>query len=511
MNEYNAVWWYLDRHLDGAQADATCLISDGDTRTYRELHDLTCRMARVLTEAPIIAGDRVIIVLHDGVVAFAAILAAMRIGAVPVPLSPALSMTEQEYVVHASGARGIVVEDIDGELSGMFLQRDCGVEAWSAGILLDKAAAADPLPVAVPRNPADAALIQYTSGSTGKPKGVVHQHRGLLAFPDGLGRQLGITPDDRCLSTAKLSFGYGFGNSLMLPLSAGASTVLYPGRSEPHAIAGLLRRTRPTILFSVPTLYAALLSMPAAAEHLDFSSVRLAVSAGEHLGVALSTKLAENFGLNVVNGLGSTECLHIFLATRPGISPPGSTGEPVMGFDVEVRDDADRVLSAGVPGHLHVRGPCVASGYLDSPEQTAHTFRDGWVRTGDVMLRDAASGWIYIGRSDDILNVGGMKIAPAEIEDCIQRDPGVSSCAVIGLPDEDDITRIVAYVVPQPGVGDELTARLLAALRKTLPPFKRPQVIRLVSQLPTTSTGKIARFAIRRHELEGRTCDKTSG
>ncbi len=507
MNESNAAWWYLDRHLATGRADADCLISDDDTRTYRELHDLTCRIAGVFAEAPVAAGDRVVIVLPDSVTAVGAILGAIRIGAVPIPLSPSLTTAEHQNVIAASGARGVVVEDADGELAGAVTQRFPGVVLWSgsgAGGLLDQAAATSPLPAVLPRKPEDAALIQYTSGSTGKPKGVMHSHRGLLAFPHGLGRQLGITSDDRCLSVAKLSFGYGFGNSLMLPFSVGASTVLYPGRPEPHAIAGLLRTARPTIFFSVPTLYAALLALPAAADRVDCSSVRLAVSAGEHLGAALSAKLADTFGLNVINGLGSTECLHIFLATRPGISPPGTTGDPVIGFDVQVREDADRVLGSGTPGHLYVRGPSVGTGYWDDPEQTARTFRDGWVATGDVMLHDADRGWIYIGRSDDILNVAGMKIAPMEIEDHIQRDPGVSSCAVIGVPDDDDITRIVAYVVPRSGVGAELVGRLLATLRRDLPAFKRPQTVRLVTTLPTTSTGKIARFSIRRLELESR-------
>lgn len=506
----NAAWWYLHRHLTQDTADAVALIGEEGELTYRGLHARVCRTARVLAEASVGPGDRVVTVLRDSVDAVACILAAMQVGAVPVPVSPMLPVDDQQYVVDDCRPSAVVVETADGELPQR-LADNSGVTVWSRGPgagqvhgLTEAVAQAAALTTVCERDGADAALIQYTSGSTGRPKGVVHLHRGLLAFPQGLVKHLGITRDDRVLSTAKLPFGYGFGNSVLLPFSVGASAVLFAGRSEPHAVADLLRRTRPTLLCAVPTLYASLLSMPQAAERrLDFSSVRLAVSAGEHLGPQLSTRLTDTFGLTMVNGLGSTECLHIFLATVPGVSRPGVTGVPIPGFEAQVCDDEGRVLEAGGIGHLRVSGPSVADRYWDRPDTTAGTFRDGWVYTGDTMTYDVEQGWVYLGRSDNILNVGGMKIVPTEIEDEIMAVPGVHSCAVVGVPDDNDITRIVAHIVPEPGTGEELRGQVLAALRRTLPPFKRPQTVRLVEALPTTATGKTARYLIRRRELEG--------
>ncbi|EST34196.1 benzoate-CoA ligase family protein [Streptomyces roseochromogenus] len=508
----NAGWWYLDRHLSAGNGDRVSLVTKEGELTYSRLHERVCRTARVLAEARIAPGDRVVTVLPDGVDAVACVLAAMRLGAVPVPVSPMLPLDDQREVVADCGPRAVVVQDAEGELARELTEHAPDVRVWSAGpgagpvtSLAEATTGATPLWTVRARDGRDPALIQYTSGSTGRPKGVVHLHRGLLAFPRTFGRHLGITSEDRVLSTAKLPFGYGFGNSLLLPFSVGASAVLFAGRFEPHAVAGLVARTRPTLLFAVPTLYAALLSMPDAARRLDLSSVRLAVSAGEHLGPQLSTRLTETLGLTVVNGLGSTECLHIFLATVPGVSPAGSTGIPVPGFEAEVCDDEGRPLEQGGIGHLRVRGPSVADRYWNRPDLSAETFRDGWVHTGDTMTHDPEHGWVYLGRSDNILNVGGMKILPSEVEDAVLAVPGVGSCAVVGVPDQDDVVRIVAHVVPEDGVGEELRGQVLAALRRTLPPFKRPHTVRLTDALPTTSTGKTARFLIRRREMEGQT------
>lgn len=504
----NAVWWYLDRHLTLDTADALCIVSDEQELTYRQLHDLVCRTARVFTEVGIAPGDRVVTVLNDGADAVAIVLAAMRVGAVPVPVSPILTAEEQQYVIADSGARAVVVDAIGGDSARELAERFPGTVLWSRGTghaparcLTEEVRRAAPLEEVVERAGEDPALIQYTSGSTGRPKGVVHLHRGLLAFPQGLGSRLGITREDRFLSAAKLAFGYGFGNSLLLPFSVGASVVLFGGRAEPSAVASLLSRTRPTLLFGVPTLYAALLAMPGAAERLDFSSVRLAVSAGEHLGANLGKRLAEEFGLTMINGLGATECLHIFMATEPGISSPGTTGLPVPGFEAEVVDDEGRVLGVGETGHLRVRGASVGDHYWGRRELSGETFRDGWVYTNDIMVLDAEQGWIYLGRSDSMLNVGGMKIAPTEIEDAIHAVLGVELCTVIGVPDEDNVTRVVAHIVPATGAGEELVGQVLAALRQTLPPHKRPRTVRLVDRIPTTSTGKTARFLSREREM----------
>ncbi|GHE12683.1 benzoate-CoA ligase family protein [Streptomyces alanosinicus] len=507
--ERNAGWWYLDRHLSGAGADALCLLCGDEQLTYRQLHALVCRVARVFTAAGIAPGQRIALALHDTPDFVAYVLAALRVGAVPVPVAPLLTVAEQRYVVADCGASAVVVEDGAGPLAAELAGGPDGVPLWcrrpgpgAVRCLPEEARRAAPLTGVVPRADEDVAVLQYTSGSTGRPKGVVHLHRGLLAFPEGIVRHLGVTRHDRVLSTAKLPFGYGFGNSLLLPLSVGASAVLLPGRAEPHAVAALLRRARPTLLFAVPTLYAALLALPRAEQSLDFSGVRLAVAAGEPLGARLCTALADRFGLAVVNGLGATECLHIVTATLPGRVRPGSVGESVPGFEAEVCDEAGRPLPDGSPGRLRVRGPSVADRYWGRPELTARTFRDGWVHTGDTMVRDADAGWVHLGRSDDVLNVGGMKIAPTEVEDAIAAVDGVEACAVVGVQDADGLTRIAAQVVPRAGCAEGLAERIRAALRHSLPVFKRPRTLRLVDALPTTTTGKTARHAVRRQEQE---------
>jgi benzoate-CoA ligase family protein len=502
FSRQNAAWHYLDRNADGRSAAAPCLVDGAEVHTYWQARDLVTRISRVLTDSGIGHGDRVVIILPDSLAAVASILAVMRSGAIAVPLSPALTVADHHYVLLDSGAAAVIAPADAVAASQWPGDGLTGIRAWDQPSLLRAAASADPVAEPAPVAGDDAALIQYTSGSTGKPKGVVHTHRGLLAFPSGLGAHLGITQEDRCFSTAKLSFGYGFGNSVLLPFSVGASAVMHGRAVEPHAVASILRSARPTMLFSVPTLYAALLAMPNAAQRLDFSSVRLAVSAGEHLGAGLCERLRDTFGLSVLNGLGATECLHIFLATAPGDWSPGSTGHPVAGFEIEVRGDGGRRLADGEPGQLHVRGSSLGDRYWNRPQQSAATFRGGWVRTGDMMRREPDGGWSYIGRADDILNIGGMKVPPTEIEEEIRHVPGVSSCAVIGVADSDELIRIVAYVAPCPDAAPGLAERIHAELRTRLPAMKRPREIRVVDQIPTSSTGKIVRFAMRAWEKD---------
>ncbi|QKW07486.1 AMP-binding protein [Streptomyces sp. NA04227] len=503
----NAALWYLDRHLGLDTADAVALITEEGELTYRQLHERVCKAARVLADSGLGPGDRMVTVLPDGVLPVALVLAAMRLGAVPVPVSPLLTAEEQRYIVEDSGAVVVVHDDPAGEVAADFAERFPRAVLLTARPggerpLPELVDAASPLWEAVARDGEDMAVIQYTSGSTGRPKGVVHLHRGLLAFPQGIGAHLGIGRADRVLSTAKLPFGYGFGNSLLLPFAVGASAILFRGRAEPHLVADLVQRHRPTVLFAVPTLYAAMLTLAGTGRRPDLSGVRLAVSAGEHLGALLGERFEEAYGLTLVNGLGSTECLHIFLATVAGVSPHGVTGVPVPGFEVQVCDEEDRVLPAGEMGHLRVRGPSTGARYLGLSELSAQTFRDGWVYTGDTLVDDPEGGWMYLGRSDSILNVGGLKILPSEIEDVINALEGVAGCAVVGVRDENEITRIVAHVVPRDPDDAGLRRTVIDAAREQLPVFKRPQTVRVVEELPVTSTGKTARHLIRRREME---------
>lgn len=502
----NAAAWLLDRHLDGGRGGRPALVVATGTVSYAELTGLAAAAGTVFASAGISRGDRVVIVLADSVVAVACILGLMRLGAVPVPISPALSAQDQLYVARDCDAAGVVLEEALAESRPELAQwrpertwadggggptgiRDLGSE-------LAQADRADPASLMGD----DVAILQYTSGSTGRPKGVVHLHRGLLAAHSCFGDRLALTPADRVLSTAKLSFGYGFGNSVLFPLSAGASAVLYEGVAEVHAIADLLRVRRPTVLCAVPAFYAAALRLPDAHERLDLSSLRLLVSAGEHLTRPLARAWADTFGIEIVNGLGSTECLHIFLATRPGESPAGTSGRPVPGCEVQVVGDAGQQLSPGEPGELLVRAPTNASGYWGGGAATARTFEDGWVRTGDVAVRLSDGEWQHLGRGDDMINAGGIKVAPQEIEAQVAAHPDVAECAVVGRHHgEYDLEQLVAFIVAREGGGgeNELQRSLRRHLRTNLPAAKRPSEFFFVEDLPRTSTGKVARFRLR--------------
>lgn len=504
--EGNAAVWMLDRHVEEGHGAQPALVGATGLVSYAELTSLAAAAGTVFSSGGISRGDRVVVVLPDSVGAVTCILGLMRAGVVPVPLSPTLSAQDQLWVARDCDAAGLVLDAALAE-SRPELTRWCRERTWIGGETrltglrclaseLAQADGADPAPLAGD----DVAILQYTSGSTGRPKGVVHLHRGLLAAPSCFGARLALTPDDRVLSTAKLSFGYGFGNSVLFPLSAGASAVLYEGVAEVHAVAELLRVHRPTVLCAVPAFFAAALRLPDARERLDLSSVRLLVSAGEHLTRPLAQAWANAFGVEIVNGLGSTECLHIFLATLPGESPAGTSGRPVPGCDVQVVDDAGQPLPQGEPGHLLVRAPTNAASYWGGGATTTTTFAEGWVQTGDVAVQLSDGEWQHLGRGDDMINAGGMKVAPQEIEAQVAAHPDVAECAVVGRRNGTyDLEQLVAFIVAREGNSDEeeLQRSLRRHLRTNLPAPKRPSEFFFVADLPRTATGKVARFRLR--------------
>lgn len=503
----NAAAWLLDRHLREGHGDRPALVGASGEVSYAELTNLAASVGTVFSAAGVGRGERVLVVLPDSAVALACILGLMRAGAVPVPVSPVLSAEEQLYVARDCDAAAVVFDGAATtpvtELAARRPERMWAVSAGTtAGVrdLLRELAEASEGTEAARVAPDDVAILQYTSGSTGRPKGVVHLHGGLLAAPGCFGAQLALTPADRVLSTAKLSFGYGFGNSVLFPLAAGASAVLYEGPAEVHAIAGLLRKHHPTVLCAVPAFYAAVLRLPDAGERIDLSGVRLLVSAGEHLTQPLAKAWAETFELAITNGLGSTECLHIFLATRPGVSVSGSSGRPVPRCAVRVVDESGQPVAKGGPGQLLVHAPTNAAGYWGDPIATARTFHDGWVRTGDVLVELDDGDWQHLGRSDDMINAGGVKVAPQEIEAQVAAHPSVAECAVVGRRHGDyDLEQLVAFVVARDDAGNEGELRRLLRrhLRETIPQSKRPTEVVFVDELPRTSTGKVARFRLR--------------
>jgi benzoate-CoA ligase len=345
----------------------------------------------------------------------------------------------------------------------------------------------------------------YTSGSTGKPKAAVHTHADLKFTDQLYGKPyLGIGENDVCYSVAKLFFAYGLGNALTFPMSAGATTVLLPDRPTPELVADILKKRRITVFYGVPTFYAAFLASAAAPQRGDVK-LRRCVSAGEALPSDVGRRFFERYGVDILDGLGSTEMLHIFISNRAGEVKYGTTGKPVPGYEVRLVDDNGDVAARGEMGELQVRGPTSAVMYWNNREQSAATFLGEWTRSGDKYVEDEQGYFVYCGRRDDMLKVGGIYVSPFEVEGVLQSHPDVLEAAVVGWPDDDKLIKPKAFVVLKSPdkAGDALKLALQDYCREKLAPYKYPRWLDFRGELPKTATGKIQRFKLRA-EAEGR-------
>ncbi len=515
---FNACTYLVDRHVEAGRGDRVAVTGPGGTLTYAELLARIRRTAAGLRDLGVRPEERVLLFMADGPDMLVLILAAMRMGAVPVPVSTMLTAKDLAGLLRDSRARVLAASPEFGalaeeaarsapELAAFLMAGDAPPSApeWAAARRLaevsgegsagDETAgdgsAGDPYPT----SPDSTALWLYTSGTTGLPKATVHRHASIRAVAETYGAQvLGVRPDDRCLSVPKLFFAYGIGNSCFFPLSAGASAVLEPGRPTPALVAERVVRERPTLFFGVPTFYAALLAADLPAD--TFSSVRQAVSAGEPLPAPIFQRFADRFGVEILDGIGSTEALHIFISNRPGRVRPGSTGSPVPGYDVRIVDDTGADVAPGTPGHLMVRGDSIATGYWCRTAITRRVFQGEWLRTGDTYVLGDDGGYRFLGRSDDMIKAGGIWVSPSEVEARLLEHPAVAQAAVVAVPDADGLDKPVAVVVRTPGAqvtGEEL----IAFCREGLAAFKRPRAVRFVDALPTTATGKIRRYLVR--------------
>ncbi|MFD0856675.1 benzoate-CoA ligase family protein, partial [Actinomadura adrarensis] len=345
--------------------------------------------------------------------------------------------------------------------------------------------------------PESAALWLYTSGTTGKPKAAMHRHIDIKLVAELYGQQvLGIGPNDRCLSVAKLFFAYGIGNSMFFPLSVGATTLLEPSRPTPALFAERATADQATLLYGTPSFWGPLLASDVPDD--AFATVRQGVSAGEALPPRMFHGMVERFGVEVLDGIGSTEMLHIFISNRPGKVHPGSSGTPVPGYEVELRNpETDEVIEAvGEPGELYVRGESAAVGYWCRAETTRRVFIGDWCRTGDTYVRNDDGTYTCLGRTNDLLKAGGIWVSPTEVEERLLAHPEVAEVAVVGVKDADDLDKPVACVVPRPG-GKIDSDDLIAWCREGLAAFKRPRGVVELDELPKTATGKIRRNVLR--------------
>jgi len=346
----------------------------------------------------------------------------------------------------------------------------------------------------------------YSSGSTGRPKGCVHLQHDMVVCAELFGKGiLGLTPADRCFSVAKLFFAYGLGNALYFPLAVGATSILWPGPPAAANVYAVIERHRPTLFFSVPTGYGMMLAHQpdragaGAGRDFDVSSIRLAVSAGEALPVALYERFKERFGVDIIDGIGSTEALHMFISNRPGAIRAGSSGQVVPGYEARILDDAGAAVPAGELGNLWISGDSVCAAYWNQHEKTKDTMVGRWIRTGDKYTQDADGFFWYAGRSDDMLKVGGLWVSPIEVESALVTHAAVLECGVVGREDHDTLTKPAAFVVLHQGVEPTpaLAEELRQFVRAQLAEYKRPRWVEFVSELPKTATGKIQRFKLR--------------
>jgi benzoate-CoA ligase len=497
---YNACVDLLDGNVDRGRGDHPAVVSRSRTVTYRELLVEVERVAAGLRTLGVQPEQRVAMVMLDSVEFFATFLGAMRIGAVPAPVNPLLPGRDLGAVVSMSRARVLVVSDERaGELAAI---RAAAPEVtdvvttdpagWDA--FLGRADGASAQPFATWEESPGFWLC--TSGSTGRPKLAMHRHVDLRRTADTYASNvLAIRPDDRCYSVGPMFHAYGLGNSLTFPFSVGATAIVEPTRPpSPTLVGGIAREFAPTLFFCIPTFYAALSASDLAAD--TFASVRHAVSAAEPLPADTYHRFAERFGVEILDGIGSTEMTHIYVSNAPGAIRAGTSGRPVPGYDVEIVDDDGHPVAGDAAGHLEVRGPSMAVGYWCDQAASQRSFQGERMRTGDMYARSDDGYYTYLGRSDDMLRVGGEWVSPAEVEAVLVSHPAVLEAAVVGHRDEHGVQRPVAFVVAAPDTVLDV-AELEALCKTELAGYKRPKRYEVVADLPMTATGNIQRYMLR--------------
>jgi benzoate-CoA ligase len=503
----------LAEHLiarNAGRGERTAYIDDRRQITYGELADAIHRCAGMLRKHGLRREERVLLLAHDSVDWPIAFLGAIDAGIVPVAVNTLLTVDDYAYMLAHSRARAAIVSEAllptlsralergghDVETVWVIGEAKSGTRDFRDDVAAAKAAAP------TQTHADDVAFWLYSSGSTGAPKGTVHSHANAY-WTDALYARnvLALTENDVCFSAAKLFFAYGLGNALTFPLSAGATTILMAERPTPASVFERLVTQRPTVFYGVPTLYAAMLASPDLPDRSKVA-LRVCASAGEALPKDIGERFTAHFGCEILDGIGSTEMLHIFLSNRSGAVKYGTTGVPVPGYDVELRGEDGRPVGDGEVGDLYVRGPSAALMYWTNREKTRATFQGEWTKTGDKYLRRDDGYFVYAGRGDDMLKVSGLYVSPFEVEGALVQHPAVLEAAVIGKPDAEGLTKTKAFIVLKPGHESEhgLEEALKAFVKDKLAPYKYPRYIEFLPELPKTATGKIQRFRLRERE-----------
>jgi benzoate-CoA ligase family protein len=506
---FNAAAFFVDRHIAEGRGTRTAFRYAGRAISYAELAVSVDRCANALAALGVEMEHRVLLVLNDSPAFAAAFWATTKLGAVAVPVNTVMTPPEYEFLITDSRARVAIVEAaVAGRLLGV--RHRCPslralVVVGGQGLpgthdFDELLAAAKPTCEPAPTLAEDICYWGYTSGSTGKPKAAVHPHAHFLAAADRVGTGVfGLEPDDLVFSASKMFFAFGLGNSLYFPARVGGASVLVPERLDAELAFDVIARERPTVFFTVPTLYARMLAVDDAERRWDLSSLRFCVSSGEALPPAIFDAWAERFGLELVEVVGSTEALHDFIANTPGAARRGVAGRTVPGFEARLLDDAGAPVADGAVGHLLIKGPTTAPYYWNRLERTRATMLGEWLRTGDMFSRDADGFYTFAGRSDDMLKVGGMWVSPAEVEAALLEHPSVLEAAVVGVPNADGLTKPHAVVVLKAGwtASADHAVTLIEFVRRRRSGHRAPATLAFAEELPKTATGKVQRFRLR--------------
>ena len=523
VESFNASVYLLDRQVEAGRGGHLAVTGPAGSLTYAELAQRVAELASGLQALGVRPEERVLLVASDRPETVITFLALLRMGAVAVPVSTMYNGAELGELLRDTRARVVVATaefaattreaiGLAPEAGTLVLIGEPG-QPGGAGApggpggpgpaVAETRSWADVLAEGQRAGPSAAygtwfdspGFWLYTSGTTGTPKAAMHRHGSIARVCETYAHQvLGITPGDRCYSVAKLFFAYGIGNSLFFPFSAGATAVLDPARATPAGAAARLAEDRPSLFFAGPAFFAALLAADVPAE--AFASVRLATSAGEALPAEIYRRFTGRYGVDVIDGLGSTEALHIFISNRPGAVRPGTSGTVVPGYEARLVGDEGEPVADGHPGRLLVRGDSIATGYWCRVATTRQVFAGEWLRTGDTYVRSGDGFYTCLGRTNDLIKAGGIWVSPTEVEARLVQHESVAECAVVGHRDADGLEEVVACVVPMPGRAVD-GAELIAFCREGLAAFKRPRQVLVLDALPKTATGKIQRVVVR--------------
>jgi benzoate-CoA ligase family protein len=505
--DYNFAADVLQRNLDAGRANKPAFIDARGVMTYGQLADRVARFGAALRGIGIKREERVLLALTDTIDWPTAFLGCLKAGIIAVPVNTLLTEDDYRFMLADSRAKCLVVsealfpkfDELIKELPDLEHVVVSGQTPHGYRLFEDIIGADEAEPYTAPTTADDMAFWLYTSGSTGKPKGAVHCHASLKLTADLYGTPVaGLKDSDVVYSVAKLFFAYGLGNAMTFPLSVGATTVLLGDRPTPDGVAALLKQHPVTVLFAVPTFYAAFLNSPNAPQKSDVK-IRRCLSAGEALPEEVAKNFFKRYGVEISDGLGTTEMLHIFLTNRPGDNKYGTTGKAVPGYEIKLVGEDGQTAKQGDMGELYVRGPTAALMYWNNREKSCDTFRGEWTRCGDKYIEDAEGYYVCCGRADDMLKVSGMYVSPFEVEAALSSHPDVLEAAVVGWGDEQKLIKPKAFVVlKSPDKASDALMRVLQDHCKAkLAPYKYPRWIEFRKELPKTATGKIQRFKLR--------------